>query len=54
LQVSDADDMHRSVVERGIPHDGAPHEVDGHKMLVLRDPDGNAVQLIQYPEGAHA
>jgi glyoxylase I family protein len=54
LQVSDTDDLYRTVVELGVPHDGPPHEVGGHRMLVLRDPDDNAVQLIQYPDGEHA
>jgi catechol 2,3-dioxygenase-like lactoylglutathione lyase family enzyme len=52
LSVADLDDTYRRVREAGYEPDQSPFEIAGVRMFFVRDPDGTAVEFIQYPGAA--
>ena len=52
LSVADLDDTYRSVREAGYEPDQSPFEIAGVRMFFVRDPDGTAMEFIEYPGAA--
>jgi catechol 2,3-dioxygenase-like lactoylglutathione lyase family enzyme len=52
LSVSDLDDTHRRVRTAGYEPDQSPFEIAGVRMFFVRDPDGTAVEFIEFPRTA--
>jgi glyoxylase I family protein len=52
LSVDDLDAAHAACVARGLRPLHAPVEVGGVRMFFLADPDGTAIELIEFPRGA--
>jgi catechol 2,3-dioxygenase-like lactoylglutathione lyase family enzyme len=48
LSVTDLDDTYRRVQEAGYPPDQAPFEIAGVRMFFVKDPDGTAVEFIEF------
>ena len=49
LSVTDLDDTHRRVRDAGYKPDQSPFEIAGVRMFFVRDPDGTAVEFIEFP-----
>lgn len=50
FRVDDVQAAYRALQARGVPFDGTPEPQPwGGVLATLRDPDGNALQLCQYP-----
>jgi len=52
LSVTDLDDTYRQVRAAGYEPDQPPFEIAGVRMFFVRDPDGTAVELIEFPGAA--
>ena len=52
LVVEDLDEAHRRVGELGFRAEQEPVEIAGVRMFFVQDPDGTAIELIEYPGGA--
>ncbi|WP_370581694.1 VOC family protein [Mycolicibacterium sp. BK556] len=52
LSVTDLDDTYRRVQEAGYQPDQAPFEIAGVRMFFVKDPDGTAVEFIEFPGAA--
>lgn len=48
LSVSDLDDTYRQVQAAGYQPDQAPFEIAGVRMFFVKDPDGTAVEFIEF------
>jgi catechol 2,3-dioxygenase-like lactoylglutathione lyase family enzyme len=48
LSVTDLDDTYRRVQEAGYQPDQAPFEIAGVRMFFVKDPDGTAVEFIEF------
>jgi catechol 2,3-dioxygenase-like lactoylglutathione lyase family enzyme len=49
LSVTDLDDTYRRVQDAGYQPDQAPFEIAGVRMFFVKDPDGTAVEFIEFP-----
>ena len=49
LSVTDLDDTHRRVRAAGYEPDQEPFEIAGVRMFFVKDPDGTAVEFIEFP-----
>lgn len=49
LSVTDLDDTYRRVVAAGYEPDQAPFGIAGVRMFFVKDPDGTAVEFIEFP-----
>lgn len=49
LSVADLDDTYRRVTDAGYQPDQAPFEIAGVRMFFVKDPDGTAVEFIEFP-----
>lgn len=52
LSVTDLDDTYRRVQAAGCQPDQAPFEIAGVRMFFVKDPDGTAVEFIEFPGAA--
>ncbi len=52
LSVTDLDATYRRVQEAGYHPDQAPFEIAGVRMFFVKDPDGTAVEFIEFPGAA--
>ncbi|WP_233211479.1 VOC family protein, partial [Mycobacterium sp. shizuoka-1] len=52
LSVGDLDDTYRRVQAAGHQPDQAPFEIAGVRMFFVKDPDGTAVEFIEFPGAA--
>lgn len=52
LSVDDLDAAHAACLARGLAPLQKPVEVGGVRMFFLADPDGTAIELIEFPRGA--
>ncbi|WP_445166846.1 VOC family protein [Mycolicibacterium sp. Dal123E01] len=52
LSVTDLDDTDRRVQDAGYQPDHAPFEIAGVRMFFVKDPDGTAVEFIEFPGAA--
>lgn len=52
LSVSDLDDTYRRVQAAGYQPDQDPFAIAGVRMFFVKDPDGTAVEFIEFPGGA--
>ena len=52
LSVTDLDDTYRRVQAAGYQPDQAPFEIAGVRMFFVKDPDGTAVEFIEFPGAA--
>ncbi len=52
LSVDNLDAAHAALAARGIASLQAPIELGGVRMFFLTDPDGTAIEIIQFPRGA--
>ena len=49
LSVTDLDDTYRQVQAAGIAPDQPPFDIAGVRMFFVKDPDGTAVEFIEFP-----
>ncbi len=52
LSVTDLDETYRRVQEAGYQPDQDPFEIAGVRMFFVKDPDGTAVEFIEFPGAA--
>ncbi|AKK26252.1 VOC family protein [Mycobacterium sp. EPa45] len=52
LSVTDLDDTYRHVQAAGCQPEQAPFEIAGVRMFFVKDPDGTAVEFIEFPGAA--
>ncbi|QZY47415.1 VOC family protein [Mycolicibacterium austroafricanum] len=52
LSVADLDETYRQVQAAGREPDQAPFEIAGVRMFFVKDPDGTAVEFIEFPGAA--
>lgn len=52
LSVTDLDDTYRRVCAAGYAPDQAPFAIAGVRMFFVKDPDGTAVEFIEFPSPA--
>lgn len=54
FQVSDALEAQRRCESLGVKTSGPPHETFGSRIFFLEDPDGQRLEMVEYPAGSIA
>ncbi len=54
LEVEDAEAAHRTMQALGVPTLSAPVELHGTRMFFVADPDGQAIEVVEYLPGGGA
>lgn len=54
LSVSDLDATYRAVIDAGFQPAQAPFAIDRVRMFFVNDPDGTAVEFVEFPGGARS